>query len=95
MGEIVGVGVDDGTLGVRVWAGWKRAGVERREEKSLEDATVDVGVCGVNWVILLLGVVLVDLEIWGGTRVSGVLGAYLFTGFRMEGRALQRRQSIV
>lgn len=49
-----------------------------------------------------MGVVLVGLGIWRGTRISGVFGAYLFigvrmldTGVRMEGRALQRRQSIV
>lgn len=58
MDGTVGVDVDD-TLGVRVWVGWRRVGVERREEKSLDDGVVDVIICGVNWELLFDRVLLV------------------------------------
>lgn len=52
MDWVVGVDVDDGTLGPKVWLCWRRVGVERRE-KSLVEKVVCVSFCGVNWGSLL------------------------------------------
>lgn len=103
--RLSGVDVDvDGSREGRegVCVGWKRVGVERREEKGLE-AELETEMLGVDgWVILFLRID-VWLVLWGTWfEAADSWVAHLFigvlmldTGVRMEGRALQRRQSIV